>query len=196
MPIAANFPIQVKKLVGGVWSSTTSGYSPNQLDLWLNNKNGLLYVWQNDAFRLEDIITDEATTRLTPEGMVEAYDLASGSVTATAISGNPNAASDAATPEDYFPPTVTGKYSQIVKWTIDKVNYLRNRFASAGQANGLATLDSSGKIPSGQLPSIAGLIIHSTAPAGDANQLWIDTTLSVANYWNGTAWVRIKGVAG
>jgi hypothetical protein len=95
--------------------------------LWLNNNNGLLYIWQNGEFRLEDTITDEDTTSLTPEGMIQAIDVASRTITAAAVSGNPNASSAADAPDDYFPPSVTGKYSQIIKWIIDKINVLRNR---------------------------------------------------------------------
>ncbi len=40
------------------------------------------------------------------------------------------------------------------------------------------------------------IAIQSSAPTGNTSVLWINSTTSVASYWNGSAWVSIVGVWG
>ena len=61
-----------------------------------------------------------------------------------------------------------------------------------GVANGVATLDASGKVPASQLPSLAPFVAG-TSPPADRTKLWIDTTANTGGlkYWNGSAWVPV-----
>jgi len=58
--------------------------------------------------------------------------------------------------------------------------------------NGVATLDSSGKVPSSQLRSV--FVISATAPQ-DTSLLWIDSN-SVMRYYSNNAWHPIVPVWG
>lgn len=61
-----------------------------------------------------------------------------------------------------------------------------------GAVNGVATLDGSGKVPTGQLPSLCPFAAGRSAPA-DTLKLWIDTTPNTGGlkYFNGSAWVPV-----
>ena len=64
--------------------------------------------------------------------------------------------------------------------------------SAKGAANGVATLDASGKVPSAQLPSLSPFVAGASAPS-DKTKLWIDTTASTGGlkYWDGSAWVAV-----
>lgn len=65
-----------------------------------------------------------------------------------------------------------------------------------GVANGISTLDSSGKIPKSQLPTTGGYVRQTTAPT-DTSLLWMDSGHSdIMKYYNGTAWVAQPSVWG
>ena len=65
-----------------------------------------------------------------------------------------------------------------------------------GVANGISTLDSSGKIPKAQLPTTGGYVRQATAPS-DTSLLWMDSANSdIMKYYNGTAWVPQPSVWG
>lgn len=61
-----------------------------------------------------------------------------------------------------------------------------------GAANGVATLDASGKVPAEQLPSLCPFVVGTSEPE-DTLKLWIDTTANTGGlkYWNGSAWVSV-----
>lgn len=60
------------------------------------------------------------------------------------------------------------------------------------QADGAATLDGSGKVPAGQLPSLCPFVAG-TSPPADTLKLCIDTTANTGGlkYFNGSAWVPV-----
>lgn len=64
--------------------------------------------------------------------------------------------------------------------------------SARGAANGVASLDASGKVPAAQLPSLAPYAAGTSAP-GDKTKLWIDTTANTGGlkYWNGSAWEHV-----
>lgn len=65
-----------------------------------------------------------------------------------------------------------------------------------GAANGVASLDTTGKIPKGQLPTTGGYVRQTTAPT-DTSLLWMDSGHSdIMKYYNGTAWVAQPSVWG
>jgi hypothetical protein len=65
-----------------------------------------------------------------------------------------------------------------------------------GAANGVASLDSSGKIPKAQLPTTGGYVRQATAPA-DTTLLWMDSGHNdIMKYYNGTAWTPQPSVWG
>lgn len=61
-----------------------------------------------------------------------------------------------------------------------------------GKPGGVATLDTTGKVPETQLPSLCPFAAGTSAPA-DTKKLWIDTTPVTGGlkYWNGSAWVHV-----
>ena len=65
-----------------------------------------------------------------------------------------------------------------------------------GAANGVASLDATGKIPKSQLPTTGGYVRQTTAPT-DTSLLWMDSANgNVMKYYNGTAWVAQPSVWG
>lgn len=64
--------------------------------------------------------------------------------------------------------------------------------SAKGAANGVASLDASGKVPETQLPSLTPYVAGTSAPS-DTKKLWIDTTANTGGlkYWNGSAWVHV-----
>ena len=66
-----------------------------------------------------------------------------------------------------------------------------------GVANGLATLDASGKVPSAQLPSYVDDVIEhinkaSFPTTGESGKIYIDQTTNLTYRWGGTAYVEIS----
>lgn len=65
-----------------------------------------------------------------------------------------------------------------------------------GMANGVPTLDSSGKIPKSQLPTTGGYVRQSSSP-NDSSLLWIDSGDSnKMKYYNGSSWVPVPATWG
>ena len=65
-----------------------------------------------------------------------------------------------------------------------------------GTANGVASLDSAGKIPKAQLPTTGGYVRQATEPS-DTSLLWMDSGHGdTMKYYNGTAWVPQPSVWG
>lgn len=68
--------------------------------------------------------------------------------------------------------------------------------AQKGVANGVPSLDSSGKIPKAQLPTVGGYVRQSSAPS-DSSLLWIDSGNSnKMKYYNGSSWVPVPATWG
>lgn len=61
-----------------------------------------------------------------------------------------------------------------------------------GKPEGVATLDSDGKVPKEQIPSMSIFEAGTSAPS-DTKKLWIDTTPTTGGlkYHNGTEWVHM-----
>jgi hypothetical protein len=65
-----------------------------------------------------------------------------------------------------------------------------------GAANGVASLNDTGKIPKSQLPTTGGYVRQATAPS-DTSLLWMDSANGdIMKYYNGTAWVPQPSVWG
>ena len=65
-----------------------------------------------------------------------------------------------------------------------------------GTANGVASLDATGKIPKTQLPTTGGYVRQSSVPS-DSSLLWIDSGDSnKMKYYNGSSWVPVPSVWG
>jgi phage-related tail fiber protein len=68
--------------------------------------------------------------------------------------------------------------------------------SQVGVANGVATLDSGGKIPKAQLPATGGYVRQAAAPT-DTSLLWMDSgNGDIVKYYNGTAWVPVPATWG
>lgn len=66
-----------------------------------------------------------------------------------------------------------------------------------GAANGVAELDSAGKVPSSQLPSFVDDVLEYTAKAnfpttGEAGKIYVDKTTNLTWRWSGSAYVEIS----
>ena len=66
-----------------------------------------------------------------------------------------------------------------------------------GAANGLAELDSSGKVPSSQLPSYVDDVLEYAARSdfpntGEAGKIYVDKTANLTYRWSGSAYVEIS----
>lgn len=66
-----------------------------------------------------------------------------------------------------------------------------------GVANGVAELDSAGKVPSSQLPSFVDDVLEYTAKAnfpttGEAGKIYVDKTTNLTWRWSGSAYVEIS----
>ena len=66
-----------------------------------------------------------------------------------------------------------------------------------GSANGVATLDENGKIPSGQLPSYVDDVLEysskdSFPTTGEASKIYVDTTANLTYRWGGSKYVEIS----
>lgn len=69
--------------------------------------------------------------------------------------------------------------------------------SSLGKASGVAELDSSGKVPSSQLPSYVDDVIEATAKSnfpttGEAGKIYVDTSTNKTYRWSGSAYAEIS----
>ena len=67
----------------------------------------------------------------------------------------------------------------------------------AGAANGVATLDASGYVPTSQLPDAVYDVLEYSAYAqfpvsGESGKLYVDTSTNGVYRWNGTAYAQIN----
>ncbi|MBO7712203.1 MAG: hypothetical protein J6S85_01710 [Methanobrevibacter sp.] len=87
--------------------------------------------------------------------------------------------------------TTGGAYTELAK----KVNT-----TSVGAANGVASLDSSGKVPSNQLPSYVDDVLEYTAKAdfpetGETGKIYVDKTTNKSWRWSGSAYIELSSYA-
>lgn len=82
---------------------------------------------------------------------------------------------------------------------IDGLNLSSTYIAATqkGAANGLAELDSSGKVPSAQLPSYVDDVLEYSAKSsfpstGEAGKIYVDTSTNLTYRWSGSAYVEIS----
>lgn len=65
-----------------------------------------------------------------------------------------------------------------------------------GAVNGIASLDSTGKVPSAQLPSYVDDVVEGTLSAfpqtGEAGKIYVDTTTNLSYRWSGSSYVEIS----
>lgn len=66
-----------------------------------------------------------------------------------------------------------------------------------GTANGVAELDSSGKVPAAQLPSYVDDVLEYTSKsnfptAGESDKIYVDTSTNLIYRWSGTTYVEIS----
>ena len=101
-------------------------------------------------------------------------------------------AADVGARPDTWMPTAAEVGARSSTWTPTAADVGAVPAAAKGAANGVATLDASGKVPAAQLPSLCPFVAGTSAPA-DKLKLWIDTTANTGGlkYFNGSAWVPV-----
>ena len=82
----------------------------------------------------------------------------------------------------------------------DTVTHLNGDIATSekGVANGVATLDSTGKVPSSQLPSFVDDVLEYSTQnnfpsEGESEKIYVDLSTNTTWRWSGTTYVQIKG---
>lgn len=89
--------------------------------------------------------------------------------------------------------------------TADSVDWANIQNKPTGQANGIASLDSNGKVPSTQLPSYVDDVIegyyhnskfyttssYTTEITGEGDKIYIDLSTNISYRFGGTAYVQI-----
>lgn len=80
---------------------------------------------------------------------------------------------------------------------ISALNYTPVDSAKIGVANGIASLDVNGKVPSSQLPSYVDDVVEvegiDAAPeTGETDKIYVDTDTNKTYRWSGTAYVEIS----
>jgi hypothetical protein len=84
----------------------------------------------------------------------------------------------------------------VLKTTTNDLESKKMDASQKGIASGVASLDSTGKIPKDQLPTTGGYVRQATAPS-DTSLLWMDSANGdIMKYYNGTAWAPQPSVWG
>ena len=97
---------------------------------------------------------------------------------------------------DTWTPSAAEVGARPSTWTPSASDVGAVPLSQRGVANGISTLDSSGKIPKSQLPTTGGYVRQATAPA-DTTLLWMDSGHGdIMKYYSGTAWVPQPSVWG
>jgi len=97
---------------------------------------------------------------------------------------------------DTWTPSAAEVGARPSTWTPSASDVGAVPLSQRGVANGISTLDSSGKIPKSQLPTTGGYVRQATEPS-DTSLLWMDSGHGdIMKYYNGTAWVPQPSVWG
>ena len=92
--------------------------------------------------------------------------------------------------------TLTGGVTGTVNFDGSAAVSMATTVANLGVANGIATLDAAGKVPSTQLPSYVDDVLEyatqATFPAtGETGKIYVETTGNTTFRWSGSAYVKI-----
>lgn len=92
--------------------------------------------------------------------------------------------------------SLTGKVTGSVSFDGSNDASISTAITGLGVANGIATLDSNGQVPSTQLPSYVDDVLEYTNVAafpatGETGKIYVETTGNITYRWSGTAYVKI-----
>lgn len=92
--------------------------------------------------------------------------------------------------------SLTGNVTGSVNFDGSTNTSITTAITGLGVANGIATLDSNGQVPSTQLPSYVDDVLEYTNVAafpatGDTGKIYVETTGNITYRWSGTAYVKI-----
>lgn len=94
--------------------------------------------------------------------------------------------------------SVTTDENKVTKLSFDMSNLFNAKVDKTviGVANGVASLDSDGKVPSSQLPSYVDDVVEGTLTtfpaAGSSDKIYVDTNTNKTYRWSGTQYVEIS----
>ena len=99
-----------------------------------------------------------------------------------------------------YEPLISSKSAGYAKWTGSAWSFINETYlltSLKGAANGLAELDATGRVPSGQLPSYVDDVLEyanlaAFPPTGEASIIYIDQEYNLTYRWSGTAYVEIS----
>lgn len=111
----------------------------------------------------------------------------------TTVTGNAGTATKLATPRAI---TLTGGVSGTANFDGSAAISIAATVNNLGVANGIATLDASGKVPAAQLPSYVDDVLEYATQAafpatGETGKIYVETTGNTTHRWSGTAYVKI-----
>ena len=92
--------------------------------------------------------------------------------------------------------SLTGKVTGSVSFDGSNNASIATAITGLGVANGIATLDSNGQVPSTQLPSYVDDVLEYTNVAafpatGETGKIYVETAGNITYRWSGTAYVKI-----
>lgn len=178
------------------------------------DQNGLLYFWQKIVNKFvakvdgKGLSTNDFTNELKAK-LESVENLGYGDMMKTRYDTNDNGQADKADDADKLGGQLPSYYA-----TSESLNSKVNTSA-LGQANGVATLDNSGLIPSSQLPSYVDDVVEgyaktttssdgvvtvegfykedkfTTAIAGETGKIYVDLATNISYRWGGTTYVQI-----
>lgn len=136
------------------------------------------------------------STQITGAGTVTVTSDAAGKLTITGaqtITGNAATATKLAIARTL---SLTGGVTGSASFNGSSDTAIAVTIAGLGAANGIATLDSSGKVPSTQLPSYVDDVIEYASVAafpatGETGKIYVETAGNTTHRWSGTAYVKI-----
>jgi len=177
-------------VVTGLVAATTAAGTANTAT---TNTNTYLNV-------VEKVGTADASvgtsTQITGAGTVTVASDANGKLTITGaqtITGNAGSATKLATARNII---LSGDATGSASFNGTADANISVTIADKGVANGFATLDATGKVPSTQLPSyVDDVLEYATVSAfpttGETGKIYVETTGNTTYRWSGTAYVKI-----